>query len=95
MQGSGIARVNLAVSFNFFLLFHDALTLRLYSVIDRMINGYGTAAEMRSGMEIKVQGENLTPVPFRPPHIPNDLTSDRTRAAAVKSRRLTSVRCCD
>jgi hypothetical protein len=29
-----------------------------------MINGYGTVGEMWSVMEIKVEGENLTPVPF-------------------------------
>jgi hypothetical protein len=37
--------------------------------------------------EIEVLGENL---PLCPPQMPHDLTRDRSRAAAVGSRRLTA-----
>jgi hypothetical protein len=46
--------------------------------------------ELRLARETEVLGENLPPVPLRPPQIPHDLTRARTRAAAVGSRRLTA-----
>jgi hypothetical protein len=38
----------------------------------------------------KYSGEKLVPVPLYPPQIPHGLTRDRTRASAVRGRRLTA-----
>ena len=38
----------------------------------------------------EVLGENPVPVPLCPPQIPHGLTRDRTRASAVRGRRLTA-----
>jgi hypothetical protein len=56
----------------------------------RMINEYGAFGGMRIGRGNRSTLRNLVSVPLCPPQIPHDLTWDRTRAAAVGSRRLTA-----
>jgi hypothetical protein len=71
------------------LLYLTALSVsRLYSVDGMMINEYGAIGGMRIGRGIRSTRIKPAPVPLCPLRIPNDLTWDRTRAAAVGRRRL-------
>jgi hypothetical protein len=54
----------------------------------RMINEYGAFSWKRTGRGNGSTWRKPTPVPLCPPQIPRDLTCDRTRVAAVGSRRL-------
>jgi hypothetical protein len=58
----------------------------------RMIDDddYGTVRGMRIGRGNRSTRRKSAPVSLCPPQIPHDLTWDRTRAAAVGSRRLTA-----
>jgi hypothetical protein len=58
----------------------------------RMIDDddYETVGGMRIGRGNRSTRRKPAPVPHCPPQIPHDLTWDRTRAAAVGSRRLTA-----
>jgi hypothetical protein len=58
----------------------------------RMIDDddYGAVGRMRTGRGNRSTGRKPAPVPLYPPQIPHDLTWDRTRAAAVRSQRLTA-----
>jgi hypothetical protein len=58
----------------------------------RMIdnNDYGAVGGMRIGRGNRSTRRKPAPVPLFPPQISQDLTWDRTRAAAVGSRRLTA-----
>jgi hypothetical protein len=49
-----------------------------------------SVGRMIIGRENRCTLRKPAPVPFCPPHIPHDLTWDRTRAAALESRRLTA-----
>jgi hypothetical protein len=57
----------------------------------RMTDDYGTFGRTRIGRRNGRIRRKPIPVPLFPPQIPNDLTCDRTHAAA-ESRRLTSSR---
>jgi hypothetical protein len=50
----------------------------------------GATSGMRIGRGHRSTWRKTAPVPLCPPQIPHDLTRARTRAAAVKSRRLTA-----
>jgi hypothetical protein len=50
----------------------------------------GAVGGMRIGRRNRSTRRKPTPVPLCPPQIPHDLTWARTRAAAVRSRRLTA-----
>jgi hypothetical protein len=50
----------------------------------------GAVGGMRTGRETRSTRRKPAPVSLCPPQIPHDLTWDRTRAAAVGSRRLTA-----
>jgi hypothetical protein len=57
----------------------------------RMIDDdYGAVSGMRIGRGNRSTRRKPAPVALCPPHIPHDLTWDRTRAAAVGSQRLTA-----
>jgi hypothetical protein len=56
----------------------------------RMIDECGVVGGMRIGRGNRSTRRKHAPVPLCPPQIPHDLTWDRTRAAAVGSRRLTA-----
>jgi hypothetical protein len=58
----------------------------------RMIDyvDYGAVGAMRMGRGNRSTRRKPAPVPLWPPQIPHDLTSDRTRAAAVGSQQLTA-----
>jgi hypothetical protein len=58
----------------------------------RMIDNddYGAVGGMRIGRGNRSTRRKPAPVLLCPPQIPHDLTSDRTRAAAVGSQRLTA-----
>jgi hypothetical protein len=51
---------------------------------------YGAVGGMRIGRGNRNTRRKPTPVSLCSPHIPHDLTWDRTRAAAVGSQRLTA-----
>jgi hypothetical protein len=51
---------------------------------------YGAVGGIRIGRGNRSTRRKPAPVPLCPPHIPHDLTWDRTRAAAVGSQRLTA-----
>jgi hypothetical protein len=51
---------------------------------------YGAVGGMRIGRGNRSTRRKPAPVPLCPPQIPHNLTWDRTRAAAVGSRRLTA-----
>jgi hypothetical protein len=57
-----------------------------------MIDDYecGKVGGMRIGREGRSTRRKPTPVPLSPPQIPHDLTRARTRAASLRSRRLTA-----
>jgi hypothetical protein len=58
----------------------------------RMIDDYdyGAVGGMRIDRGNRSTRRKPAPVPLCPPQIPHDLTWDRTRAAAVRSQRLTA-----
>jgi hypothetical protein len=47
-------------------------TSRVYSISDGMKNEWVAVGGMRIGKECKCIWRKLAPVPFCPPHIPND-----------------------
>jgi hypothetical protein len=51
----------------------------------------GAVGGMRIGRGNRSTRRKPAPVPLCPPQIPHDMTWDRTRAAAVGSRRLTAA----
>jgi hypothetical protein len=51
---------------------------------------YGAVGGMRIGRRNRSTRRKPAPLPLCPPQIPHDLTWDRTRAAAMKSQRLTA-----
>jgi hypothetical protein len=51
----------------------------------------GPIVGMRIGRGNRITRKKPAPVPLCPPQIPRDLTRARTRAAAVRSRRLTKA----
>jgi hypothetical protein len=56
----------------------------------RMIDDYGAVGGMITDRENRSTRRQPASVPPRPPQIPHDITLDRTRAAAVGSRRLSA-----
>jgi hypothetical protein len=56
----------------------------------RIDDEWGVVGGMIIGRGNRSTRRKTTPVPLCPPQIPHDLTWDRTRAAAVGSRRLTA-----
>jgi hypothetical protein len=56
----------------------------------QMIDDYGAVGGMRIGRGNRSTRRKPAPVPLCTPQIPHDLTWDRTRAAAVRSQRLTA-----
>jgi hypothetical protein len=50
----------------------------------------GAISGMRNGRGNRITRRKPTPVPLRPPQIPQDLTRARTRAATMGIRRLTA-----
>jgi hypothetical protein len=56
----------------------------------RMVDEYGAFGGMEIGRGNRSAWGKLASMPLCPPHIPHNLTWDRTQAAAVGSRRLTA-----
>jgi hypothetical protein len=67
------------------------LVLRLYSVVDRIINECGAVGEMRIDRGSRSTGKKLASVSLCPPQIQHDLTCDRTKTDAVGSWRLSMM----
>jgi hypothetical protein len=73
------------------ILYLTALSVpRLHSVDDRTINEYGAVGGIRFGRGKRRTRRKRAPMSLCPPEIPQDLTWDGTRVAAVGSRRLTA-----
>jgi hypothetical protein len=76
---------------HYFLVSWVGATIGLFYQL-RMIDDdeCGAVGGMRIGRGNRTTRRKPAPLPLCPPQIPHDLTCARTRAAAVRSRRLTS-----
>jgi hypothetical protein len=65
------------------------MKMKLSSFFTKFYKYWSTSGMKLTGRNRQL-GENPVPVPLCPPQIPHGLTRDRTRASAVRGRRLTA-----